>query len=96
MPDIHIKLNIDGDLYEFDIDPHWSLLDALREERKICSASLECTGGDCGMCVVLLDGEPVVSCQVRAVDVSGRNIVTSRGLVLLGQFISHRANYGLL
>ncbi len=96
MPNIHIKLNIDGDSYEFDIDPLWTLLDALREERKICGASMECARGDCGVCIVLLDGEPVVSCQVRAVDASGCEIVTSRGLVRVGQFISLRANYGLL
>ncbi len=96
MPRVPIRLTVNGDPYELDIDPRCTLLEALREELEMRGTSLDCDRGKCGECVVLLDGEPVASCLVLAVDASGREIVTGRGLVPVGQFFSFRATWGLL
>lgn len=96
MPRVPIKLTVNGEPYEFDIDPRYMLLEMLREELEMRDTSLDCNSGNCGECMVLLDGSPVASCLVLAVDASGREIVTGRGLVPVAQFIAFRANWGLL
>ena len=96
MPRVPVRLTVNGDPYELEIDPRCTLLEVLREELEMRDTPLDCDSGNCGACMVLLDGEPVTSCLVLAVDASGREIVTGGGLVPVGQFFSFRATWGLL
>ncbi len=81
----HITLTVNGDPYELDIDPRRTLLDVLRDELELRGTHLGCDSGDCGACTVLLDGEPVPSCLVLAVDADGRAVVTVEGLLKDGE-----------
>jgi putative selenate reductase molybdopterin-binding subunit len=63
--------------------PKESLLDALRRAGYV-GAKRGCDTGDCGVCKVLLDGEPVRSCMIKADSVSGRELLTIEGLSVDG------------
>lgn len=80
-----ITLTVNGEVHELDVDPRRTLLEVLREELELRGTHLGCDSGDCGACTVLLDGEPVPSCLVLAVDADGDAIITVEGLVRNGE-----------
>jgi carbon-monoxide dehydrogenase small subunit len=63
-----------------DVPSHWTLLQMLREKLALTGTKNGCMAGECGACTVLLDGEPVNSCMVLAVECAGRNVLTVEGL----------------
>jgi carbon-monoxide dehydrogenase small subunit len=75
-----IKLTVNGELYEIAVRPADLLLDVLREQLKLTAAKPGCKNGDCGACTVVMDGLPVKSCLVLAVEAEGHTIVTVEGL----------------
>jgi len=85
MPRHHITLTVNGDPYELDIDPRRTLLEVLRDTLELRGTHLGCDSGDCGACTVLMDGHPVPSCLVLAVDADGHQVVTVEGLVKEGR-----------
>ena len=75
-----IPVTINGEAREFVVEPHRSLLDALRVEGGLTGTKKGCDVGECGSCTVVLDGKPVNSCLVLAVEVGGCEITTIEGL----------------
>lgn len=75
-----ISLNVNGDDYELAVRPNRTLLEVLREDLMLTGTKEGCEDGSCGTCTVLLDGAPVRSCMLLAVDVAGRHVVTIEGL----------------
>ena len=75
-----IELNINGKPATLEIEPRVTLLGALREHLGLTGTKLACDRGACGACTVHLDGKPVVSCMVLAVDARGHQITTIEGL----------------
>lgn len=75
-----IPVTINGEARELVVEPHRSLLDALRNEGGLTGTKKGCDVGECGSCTVVLDGKPVNSCLVLAVEVSGSEITTIEGL----------------
>jgi carbon-monoxide dehydrogenase small subunit len=65
-----IHLNVNGDKYELDVDPWETLLDVLRSDLGLKGTKKGCNVGDCGACTVLLNGKPVNSCLLLAVDMT--------------------------
>jgi len=93
-----IQLRVNGEVYPLDVEPHWLLLDVLRDGLGLTGARRGCETGFCGACTVLLDGRPVHSCSVLAVRAQGKEITTIEGLARNGQlhplqesFIQHGA-----
>ncbi|MGA7870927.1 MAG: (2Fe-2S)-binding protein [Candidatus Binatus sp.] len=75
-----IELNINGKPATLEIEPRVTLLSALREHLGLTGAKLACDRGACGACTVHLDGKPVTSCMVLAIDARGHRITTIEGL----------------
>jgi carbon-monoxide dehydrogenase small subunit len=75
-----LKMVVNGKPVEVKVDPTWTLLYVLREELKLTGTKKGCEKGDCGACTVLLQGKPVNSCLVLALQAEGREIETIEGL----------------
>ncbi len=78
-----ITLTVNGRPYSLEVQPSTSLLDALRS-LSFFSVKRGCDSGDCGICTVLVDGQPMRSCRLKAADMEGRAIVTLEGLAPRG------------
>ena len=78
MHDDGIKMNVNGRVQQVNCDPTRTLLNVLREELGLTGAKDGCSSGDCGACVVLLDGRVVNSCMVLAAQAQGREVLTDR------------------
>ena len=75
-----IKLTVNGRLYELAVPGSRTLVELLRCDLGFTGTKQGCGIGECGTCTVLLDGQPVNSCLILAVDVDGREITTIEGL----------------
>lgn len=82
-----IRLLVNGEEREVAVEPRTTLLDALRIrlEDPLTGTKLVCDRGTCGACTVLLDGDPVCSCLVLAMDVVDREVTTVEGLAPAGE-----------
>jgi aerobic-type carbon monoxide dehydrogenase small subunit (CoxS/CutS family) len=93
-----IELKINGATHRLAIEPRVTLLRALREHLGMTGTKLVCDRGACGACTVHLDGRPVTSCMVLAIDARGHEITTIEGLgnpaamhPVQGAFVEHDA-----
>jgi xanthine dehydrogenase YagT iron-sulfur-binding subunit len=77
---VTIKTNVNGQLFEVEVDTRTSLLDLLRERLNLTGAKKGCDHGQCGACTVHIDGRRVASCLTLAVKVDGRAVLTIEGL----------------
>jgi len=75
-----MRFNINGILYEDEIDIRRTLLELLRESFGLNGTKKGCNEGECGACTVLLDGRPVASCLLLAVEAQGKRIETVEGV----------------
>lgn len=75
-----IELNVNSELRTATISPEDTLLRVIRESLGLIGPKVGCENGDCGACTVLLDGKPVKSCMMLALDAVGKEIVTVEGL----------------
>jgi len=80
-----VSLTVNREHRDIEIDPMRTLLEVLREDLHLTGAKERCGVGECGSCVVLLDGIPVTSCLVLAVDAAGCEIETAEGLAADGE-----------
>ena len=75
-----INLTINNEAYELAVEPNQTLVEVLRYDLGLTGTKQGCGVGDCGSCTVIMDGKPVNSCLVLAVQANGRNILTIEGL----------------
>ncbi len=79
--DIHsISLSVNGQPYSGEVEPRMLLSDYLRHELGLTGTHVGCEHGVCGACTVLLDGQPVRSCLMLAVQAEGHEVSTVEGL----------------
>jgi len=76
----HIRIVLNGEATDVSFAPYKTLLEVLREDLGHTGTKHGCELGECGACAVLLDGKPVLSCLVLALECSGRNVLTVEGL----------------
>ena len=75
-----INLTVNGEIEQVDVTGHMTLLDMLREKLVLTGTKNGCAAGECGACTVMMNGEPVNSCLVLAVECDQALIVTVEGL----------------
>lgn len=80
-----IDLTVNGEAYQLEVAPQTTLLELLRNQLHLTGTKEGCGLGDCGACIVLVEGKPVNSCLMLAVDAKGREVVTIEGLETNGQ-----------
>ena len=92
------KFVINGETYEVAVEPHWTLLYVLREKLGLTGTKQACGNGECGNCTVLMNGKPVLSCLMFAVESDGKEIITIEGIARDGKlhpiqeaFLEHHA-----
>ena len=75
-----LNFTLNGEVESIEITPRTRLLDAVRVNLGLTGTKEGCGTGDCGSCTMLLDGKPVNSCMVLALQAEGRNVTTIEGL----------------
>jgi carbon-monoxide dehydrogenase small subunit len=80
-----ISIKINGVNRKLEIKDNELLLDVIRDRAGVKSVKAGCWRGECGLCTVLLDGKPVKSCFVLAIEADGREVTTAEGLAPEGQ-----------
>ena len=76
---IQVAFTLNGAATEWTVDPGENLLDALRRQGWF-GVKRGCDTGDCGACTVLLDGQPVNSCEIFAAQIGGSDVLTIEGV----------------
>ncbi len=80
MTNMEIELEVNGRQERVSVDPDKTLLHLLRENLGLTGSKDGCRSGDCGACVVMLDGKSVNSCMVLAPQAKGSSVMTVEGL----------------
>jgi carbon-monoxide dehydrogenase small subunit len=75
-----ISVKVNGAAREAEVEPRLLLVHLIREELSLTGTHIGCETTSCGACTVLLDGKPVKSCTVFAVQADGRDVMTVEGL----------------
>jgi aerobic carbon-monoxide dehydrogenase small subunit len=75
-----IKVTVNGSAQEVEVEARLLLVHHLRENLRLTGTHIGCDTTHCGACTVLLDGQPVKSCTVLAVQADGRAVTTVEGL----------------
>ncbi len=93
-----IELKVNQEIYELEVEPRSTLVKVIRENLGLIGTKCGCERGECGSCTILLDGLPVNSCLILAVEAEGSEILTIEGLardeklhVLQKNFVEHGA-----
>ena len=96
---VPITLNINGKNHDLEVEPRVTLVDALRNRLDHTGAKKVCDRATCGACTVVVDGSPVYSCTMLAIEAQGRRIETIEGISsddatmhsVQSQFVEHDA-----
>jgi aerobic-type carbon monoxide dehydrogenase small subunit (CoxS/CutS family) len=80
MADLHLTFTLNGKEVSAAVTPNLLLVDLLRDVFGLKGTKTGCRAGECGVCTVLVNGEPVNSCILPALKVAGRSVVTIEGL----------------
>ena len=95
---MRISLKVNGGTHEVEVAPADTLLTVLRDALDLTGSKYGCGEGHCGACTVLVDGQPLKSCQPKASQLQGRAITTIEGLEQHGRlhpvqeaFLAHEA-----
>ncbi len=75
-----VSVTLNGESIEFLCEPRQTLLEVLRDNLDMTGTKEGCSNGNCGACTVLLNGRPVTSCLVLAVEAEGTEVRTIEGV----------------
>ena len=85
MSEHELRIEVNGELHERDVEARRLLVHFLRDDLDLTGTHVGCDTGNCGACTVLLDGRPVKSCMLLAVQADGAKITTVEGLAKDGE-----------
>jgi carbon-monoxide dehydrogenase small subunit len=75
-----LTITVNNVTYTINIEPHLTLVEVLRDNLGLTGTKKSCNEGECGACTVLMEGKPVASCMVLAMDAQNKHITTIEGL----------------
>jgi carbon-monoxide dehydrogenase small subunit len=93
MSAMHIQLSVNGEKHEADVEPRLLLVHLIRENLRLTGTHIGCDTTHCGACTVLMDGRPVKSCTVFAVQANGKQLMTVEGLEQDGKLHPLQASF---
>ena len=82
---VQLSLNVNGEDLQVSVAPCKTLLEVLREDLVLTGTKHGCELGECGACTVLVDGQPLLSCLLLALECEGLKIETIEGMASPGQ-----------
>jgi aerobic carbon-monoxide dehydrogenase small subunit len=77
---VPVRLNVNGVDHQLEVEPRLLLVHALRDNLGLTGTHVGCDTSNCGACTIHLDGHPVKSCTVLAVQADGQSITTIEGM----------------
>lgn len=83
-PEGRIKLTINKAEYVFNVEPNWTLYYLIHDKLGLTGAKQFCDRGACGSCTMIVDGKPVLSCMMLAIECDGRTVETVEGIAAAG------------
>jgi len=78
----HLNFNVNGRAMQLQVDSHRLLVEVLREQLGLTGTHVGCDTSQCGACTVLVDGQPVKSCSMLALQAEGRSVTSIEGLAV--------------
>lgn len=94
MAEIDIQFELNGNHVRVSAEPNKTLLYLLRDDLGLTGTKDGCSSGDCGACVVMLDGRPVNSCMVLAAQAEASSVMTIEGLEKDGELHPVQRTFG--
>jgi len=93
-PEGMIKLTINGQKYQIQVEPEWTLYYLIHDKLGLTGAKLMCDRGACGSCTVIMDGRAILSCMTLAIECDGKQIETVEGIAasnhpLIEEYVKH-------
>jgi aerobic-type carbon monoxide dehydrogenase small subunit (CoxS/CutS family) len=93
-PEGLIKLTINGQTYELQVEPEWTLYYLIHDRLGLTGAKMFCDRGACGSCTVIMDGRPILSCMTLAIECDGKTMETVEGIAaanhpLIEAYVKH-------
>jgi aerobic-type carbon monoxide dehydrogenase small subunit (CoxS/CutS family) len=83
-PDGMIRLTINGQDYQIQVEPQWTLNHLIHDRMGLTSPKMFCDRGACGSCTVIMNGRPILSCMSLAIECDGNTIETAEGIADAG------------
>ena len=80
-----IKVDVNGDLYEREVEARRLLVHFIRDDLELTGTHVGCDTGNCGACTVLYNGDAIKSCMMLAIQADGASVETVEGLASDGE-----------
>ena len=84
LPEGMIRLTLNGDQYQIQVQPEWTLNYLIHDKLGLTSPKMFCDRGACGSCTVIMNGRPILSCMTLAIECDGNIIETAEGIADAG------------
>ena len=93
MKDKTIKVDVNGDLYEREVEARRLLVHFVRDDLDLTGSHVGCDTGNCGACSVIVDGQLLKSCMMLAIQADGAKIETVEGLAAGGELTALQQSF---